>query len=92
MAHLMATQSVLDFGSRLAQTGRLLASLVDCIPGWMSMAVAGELGSRKGFYRYEFNFRTNSPFPLGPEQPPIPAAADTRALRADADVLPAQGT
>lgn len=44
---------------------------------------------RKGFYRYEFNFRTNSPFPSSTAYRTHTTGrhSTNRALRADADVL-----
>ena len=68
MAHLMATQSVLDFGSRSATNGARAFSRVWLIafPGyecrWRWLALV-RLRPAKGFYRYEFNFRANSPLP-----------------------------
>lgn len=77
MAHLMATQSVLDLGAngwrRRKRRGFPLppefcpiarsARASTCVPS---------PSDRKGFYRYEFNFRTNS-------QPPRPLDEPSRA-------------
>lgn len=62
MAHLMATQSVLDFGSTNSSERRPARFFREFCPPIARDARASSSSptDRKGFYRYEFNFRTNS--------------------------------
>lgn len=61
MAHLMATQSVLDFGSTNSERRPTRFFREFCPPiARDARASSSPSTDRKGFYRYEFNFRTNS--------------------------------